>query len=196
MRHPILPLSAFPRLSGSPGSSQYLETSLTRRPCRPAPCTPQALEGQSFFQSAVPQLPLARAPPQNPQLFQGRPDDVPALLMAETHPRSGSTHSDVAGLLHARDSLLHKAGMELHESRPRDGMPPARQPGRVAGRHQTDASQFPYAVVTSSLPLLLRHSFSLFDHFIWHTNYLSMRRDSIPGCDTFVCPHPSAHVGE
>src|SRR6266699_4808673 len=185
MKHPILPLSAFPRLSGSPGSLLYLETSLTRRPCRPAPCTPQAPGGRSFFHFLVPLLPLARAPPLNPQLFQGRPGDVPALLMAETHPRSGSTHSDVAGLLHARDSLLHKAGMELHESRSRDGMPPARQPGRVVGRHQTDASQFPYTVVTSALLLLLlRHSFLSFGQIMGHTNDLHRRRDSTLGCDT------------
>src|SRR6266699_2726775 len=153
MKHPILPLSAFPRLSGSPGSLLYLETSLTRRPCRPAPCTPQAPGGRSFFHFLVPPLPLARAPPRNPPLFQGRPGDVPALLMAETHPRSGSTHSDVAWPLHGRDSLHHKAGMALREPQSRDGTPPARQLGRVVGRRQTDASQSPYAVVTSVLLL-------------------------------------------
>src|SRR5215470_12130009 len=103
MRHLIHPLSFFPRLSGSPGSSPYLETSLTRRPCRPAPCTPQAPGGRSFFHFLVPPLPLARAPPRNPQLFQGRLGDVLPLLMAETHPRFGSTHSDVELLLHTRD---------------------------------------------------------------------------------------------
>jgi hypothetical protein len=50
------------------------------------------------------------------------------------------------------------------------------QSGRVVGRHQTDASQSPYAVVTSVLLLLLRHRFSSFGHIIGHTNYLHMRR--------------------
>ena len=33
-------------------------------------------------------------------------------------------------------------------------------PGRIVGRHRTDASQSPYAVVTQVLLLPLRHRFS------------------------------------